>query len=101
MDSIDRFCLRATVQIPLTFLTYMELTQEHFDQQLGNLQDNINDRIQAQTKELKDYIHESFGTQQEYIDERFHELFDGIKVKEEVALLKQDIIQIKEILHLS
>ncbi len=79
----------------------MELTQEHFDQQLGNLQNNINAQIQAQTKDLKEYIHESFETQQEYIDERFHELFDDMKVKQEVAQLKQDIVQIKAALRLS
>ena len=83
----------------------MELSQEHFDRQLENLQSNISsnvrDQIQAQTEELKNYIHESFETQQDYIDERFSELFDGMKVKEEVAQLRKDIVQIKAALHLS
>jgi hypothetical protein len=79
----------------------MELTLEHLDQRLENLQNNIAGQIQDQTKELKTYIHESFETQQDYIDERFHELFDSVKVKEEVAQLKQDISQIKAALHLS
>ena len=83
----------------------MELSQEHFDRQLENLQSNISsnvrDQIQAQTEELKNYIHESFETQQDYIDERFSELFDGMKVKEEVAQLRNDIVQIKATLHLS
>lgn len=79
----------------------MELTQEHFDRQLENLQSNISGQIQAQTEELKNYIHESFETQQDYIDARFHELFDGMKVKEEVAQLRNDIVQIKAALHLS
>jgi hypothetical protein len=82
----------------------MELSQEHFDRQLENLQSNISSniksQIQAQTDELKNYIHESFETQQVYIDERFAELFDGMKVKEEVAQLKEDIVQIKAALHL-
>lgn len=79
----------------------MELTLEHFDRRLENLQNNITGQIQIQTKELKEYIHESFEVQQDYIDERFHELFDSMKVKEEVAQLKQDISQIKAALHLS
>lgn len=83
----------------------MEFTLEHLDQRLENLQNNITDnitnQIQNQTKELKAYIHESFETQQDYIDERFHELFDSVKVKEEVARLKQEVSQIKAALHLS
>lgn len=79
----------------------MEITLEHLDQRLENLQNNIAGQIQSQTKELKTYIHESFEVQQDYIDERFHELSDSVKVKEEVALLKQDISQIKAALHLS
>jgi hypothetical protein len=61
----------------------------------------ITSQIQDQTKELKTYIHESFEAQQDYVDERFHELLDSVKVKEEVAQLKQDISQIKAALHLS
>jgi hypothetical protein len=79
----------------------MELTQEHFDQQIENLQNVINGNIEAQTKELKVYIHEAFETQQEYIDERFHQLFNEMKVKEEVVRLQQDMLQVKAALHLS
>ena len=85
----------------------MELTQEHFDEQLKALRedmvtkDDLNNSLEIQTAELKGYIHESFETQQEYIDARFHELFDSMKVKEEVAQLKQDISQIKTALHLT
>lgn len=85
----------------------MELTQEHFDKQLETLKADmvtkadLTGALEAQTTELKAYIHESFETQQNYIDERFHELSDSMEVKEEVAKLKQDITQIKTALHLS
>lgn len=81
----------------------MELTQEYFDQQLQKLatKGDLTSALETQTKELKDYIHESFETQQEYIDERVSELADQTKVKEDVAVLKQDMEQIKAALHLS
>jgi gas vesicle protein len=81
----------------------MELTQEYFDQQLQKLatKDDLTSALETQTKEIKDYIHESFETQQEYIDERVSELADQTKVKEDVAVLKQDMAQIKAALHLS
>jgi protein associated with RNAse G/E len=81
----------------------MELTQEYFDQQLQKLatKEDLNAALETQTKELKDYIHESFATQQQYIDERFNELMDQTKVKEDVALLKTELAQIKAALHLS
>lgn len=81
----------------------MELTQEYLDRQLQKLatKDDLTAALETQTKELKDYIHESFETQQGYIDERVSELADQTKVKEDVAILKQDIAQIKAALHLS
>lgn len=81
----------------------MELTQEYFDKQLQKLatKDDLTDAVETQTKELKDYIHQSFETQQEYIDERFNELMDQTMVKEDVAHLKTEIAQIKTALHLS
>jgi ribosomal protein L29 len=77
----------------------MELTQEYFDRQLGKLASK--EDLQSQTKELKDYIHESFEKQQEYIDERVTELMEQNKVKEDVAMLKRELAQIKTALHLS
>lgn len=81
----------------------MELTQKYFDQQLQKLatKEDLTAALETQTKELKDYIHESFETQQEYIDERFNELMDQTKVKEDVAQLKTELAQIKTALHLS
>lgn len=77
----------------------MELTQEYFDRQLEKLASK--DDLQIQTKELKDYIHESFEKQQEYIDERATEIMEQNKVKEDVAMLKRELAQIKTALHLS
>lgn len=81
----------------------MELTQEYFDQQLQKLttKEDLAVALETQTKELKDYIHESFETQQKYIEEQFNELMDQTKVKEDVALLKTELAQIKAALHLS
>jgi hypothetical protein len=81
----------------------MELTQEHFDKQIESLRTDMATKtdLAAQTLELKTYIHESFDTQQIYIDERFHELSDSMEVKEEVVKLKQDVTQIKTALHLT
>ena len=81
----------------------MELTQEYFDRQLEKLatKEDIALAIQSQTKELKGYIHESFDTQQQYIDERIGELTDSAKVKEDIVSLQRDMVQIKAALHLS
>jgi ribosomal protein L29 len=77
----------------------MELTQEYFDRQLEKLASK--DDLQSQTKELTDYIHDSFEKQQEYIDERVTEIMEQNKVKEDVAMLKRELAQIKTALHLS
>jgi uncharacterized coiled-coil DUF342 family protein len=84
----------------------MEVTQEHFDKQIEALSQRLNSTttkadLAAQTQEMKTYIHESFETQQNYIDERVHELSEAMQVKEEVAQLKQDVSQIKAALHLT
>jgi protein associated with RNAse G/E len=81
----------------------MELTQEYFDQQLKKLatKDDVTISLESQTKELKDYIHESFEMQQGYIDERVDELANQTKVKEDIAMLQKDMAQIKAALHLS
>lgn len=55
----------------------MELTQEYFEKGLQNLENNItkkiDEKIDAQTEELKAYVHESFETQQVFIEESFKE----------------------------
>ncbi len=95
----------------------MELTQEHFDQQIDKLNkrfdsmatkdaletaiSDVNAAISRQTSELKTYIHDSFEKQQEYIDERIEELSEQKQVKTDVSRLKEDVAQIKEALHLS
>lgn len=88
----------------------MELTQEYLDRQLQNLatkddvqaiKDDFNTALEGQTKELKNYIHDSFEKQQEYIDERATEIIEQNKVKEDVAMLKRELAQIKTALHLS
>lgn len=63
--------------------------------------EEIASALQTQTKGLKDYIHESFEAQQQYIDERVSELTDQAKVKEEIVSLQKDMAQIKAALHLS
>jgi len=62
----------------------MELTQEYFDKGLSNLLGQIKGKmstieakmatkgyLKVQTIELKQYTHEAFETQQQYLDERF------------------------------
>ncbi len=81
----------------------MELTQEHFDKQIEALRADMATKtdLVTQTQEMKTYIHESFETQQNYIDERIHELSESMQVKEEIVRLKQDVSQIKTALHLT
>jgi hypothetical protein len=61
----------------------MELTQEHFDKGVGNLQEKIADikaematksDLKLQTVELKEYVHQAFETQQVWMEQRFGEL---------------------------
>jgi hypothetical protein len=79
----------------------MELTQEHFDKQLENLQTNITGKIDQQTVELKQYVHESFETQQVYIEERFKEVLDTIDVRERVEKHEVELQRIKQQLKLT
>ena len=79
----------------------MELTQEHFDKQLENLQTNITGKIDRQTVELKQYVHESFETQQVYIEERFKEVLDTIDVRERVEKHEVELQRIKQQLKLT
>ncbi len=83
----------------------MEITQEHFDKQLENLHTNITQditsKIDQQTIELKTYIHESFKTQQVYVEERFKETISANDVRKDVEALKIDMQKIKDALALN
>ena len=39
------------------------------------------DDLKAQTAELKSYVKESFEVQQDYVDERFKEVMQGMKIQ--------------------
>lgn len=63
----------------------MELTKEYFKEVIKRLATKHDIKelptkrgLQAQTRELKDYVHESFEVQQIYIDERFYELMENV-----------------------
>ncbi len=81
----------------------MELTQEYFDKGLSNIIEQIDQKIdiklKAQTIELKEYTHQAFETQQEYLDERFNELIEKYDVRERVEKLEKDVAQLKHHAH--
>ncbi len=51
--------------------------------------------LDAQTVELQDYVHQSFETQQDYMDERFGELIEKYDVRERVGILEKDVAILK------
>ncbi len=57
-----------------------EKLDEKLDQKLANFA--TKDDLKAQSKELKDYIHQAFEAQQVYIDVRFQELFKKMMITE-------------------
>ena len=75
----------------------MELTQEYFDKGLANLlekvatKEDLTKALNAQTAELKDYIHQSFETQQTYIDERIKELTDIEQMRGDIKVLRNEV----------
>lgn len=90
----------------------MELTQEYFDQGMGNLLEKIDkrfenietnmvtkselkDSLDAQTKELKGYTHQAFETQQVWMEERFDELVVAYDVRDRVDRLEKDVAHLK------
>jgi hypothetical protein len=100
----------------------MELTKEYFDKGIGNIleqvtdvktglrtleakvtnleakmvtKDELKNALEAQTKELKDYTHESFETRQVWMDERFKELIVAYDVRERVVVLEKDVAHLK------
>jgi hypothetical protein len=53
------------------------------------------DDLAAQTRELKQYTHQSFEIQQDYLDERFNELIVKYDVRERVVKLEKDVAQLQ------
>lgn len=47
------------------------------------------DDLKAQTVELKSYVKESFEVQQDYVDERFKEVMQGMKIQVAFRKVKQ------------
>lgn len=85
----------------------MELTQEYLDKALANLP--TKDDLASQTRELKAYADEQTArlvsvineTIAEPMERHFEEMKDYLKTKEDVQILKREMQQIKEALHLS
>jgi hypothetical protein len=73
----------------------MELTQEHFDEQIKKLATKKD--IEEQTEALARIISDTIATP---MHERFDELKDYLEVREDVATLKVDMVKIKEALHI-
>ena len=95
----------------------MELTKEYFDQGLSNLLEKVTTLesnmatkedlaalrlematktdLKLQTVELKQYVQESFETQQVWMGERFSELIVKYDVRERVGKLEKDVAQLK------
>jgi hypothetical protein len=70
-----------------------ELTKEYFDRGLENLgkrldglvaNERLTKKLDDQTRELKDYTHQAFETQQTYMEERFKEVIDLLDVRKGV-----------------
>ncbi len=82
---------------------HMELTQEYFDKGLQNLDDSItrkielklDQKIDQQTAELKQYVHESFETQQTFIEEQLKDFADMEDIKKHVHKLEIEIEKLK------
>jgi hypothetical protein len=99
----------------------MELTQEYFDKGISNVLEKVtnlekviatkNDlaklkaeiitkqdlkqQLESQTSELKQYVTESFQTQQVWMDSRFEELIEKYDVRERVHKLEKDVAKLK------
>ena len=92
----------------------MQLTQEYFDKGIANIlekmatkedigairlematKDELKTQLDAQTSELKSYVHEAFEVQQTFMDKRFDELIVKYDVRERVNLLQKDVAQLK------
>ena len=82
----------------------MQLTQEHFDNSLNNLFKELADikrniatktNLKDLSAELKDYVAESFETQQFWMDERFEGLISAYDVRDRVNKLEKDFLEFK------
>jgi hypothetical protein len=74
------------------------VTQDYFDSALLNVLeklDKIDRRFDIQTAELKDYTHQAFEVQQEYMDERFGELIMHYDVRDRVDRLEREFMEFK------
>lgn len=77
----------------------MEITKKYFDEQFSKVSkkfdkidqrfdivdskiDVLDTKIDSTAKDLKSYIHESFETQQIYLDVRFGELMEELKIEQ-------------------
>ena len=76
----------------------MELTKEHFDQSLATREKHIITRIDESQAELARIIADTIATP---FTERFDRLEKLLEVKEDVATLKRQMIEIRSALHLS
>jgi hypothetical protein len=79
--------------------------QEYFDKGLSNLMEKIENtmdtKLEVQTKELKEYTHQAFEIQQEYLDERFGELIVKYDVRDRVEKLEKEFrdFKLKKTIH--
>jgi len=58
--------------------------------------ESVDNKFEAQTRELKQYVRESFGAQQTYMEERFEEIKEALDVRGEIAILTHDVHRIKQ-----
>lgn len=65
-----------------------QLTKEHFDKSLVNLSLSIeamvDRKLEKQTLQLQDYVHQAFEAHQKWTDERFSEKIAAYDVKEKI-----------------
>ena len=82
----------------------MELTKEFFDERLQNLHKRMDDfptsqeldtKLNQQTKEMKGYVHEAFEAQQDYIEARADEIIRMLDVRLAVQQLQLEMKKVK------
>lgn len=90
-----------------------QLTREYFEKGMSNFMDKLEkfatkddlvkleekmatkDDLKSQTIELKQYVAESFETQQIWMDERFKEQIVNYDVRERVGRLEKEVVKLK------
>jgi|GEM_PF-4118556 len=70
----------------------LKLTKEYFDKKF----DKIDRGFDSQNKELKEYVRDSFGAQQTYMEERFTKVKDMLDVRDQVSVLSYDMRRVKQ-----